>query len=37
MDRAVPYIGHETEDKSPNERGQLGLIDDYFPLVNAHR
>jgi len=25
------------EDKTSNERDQPGLIDDYFPLVNAHR
>ena len=37
MHRTVPYIGHETEDKTPNERDQLGLIDDYFPLVDVHR
>ena len=39
LERTAPCLisGHETEDKTPNERDQPGLIDNYFPLVNAHR
>ena len=32
-----PIQEHETEGKTPNERDQLGLIDDYFRVINGHR
>jgi hypothetical protein len=35
--KPCPILGHETEDETPNQRGQLDLIDDYFQLVDAHR
>src|SRR5207249_8402153 len=37
VDEQCPISGHDTEDKTPNQRGQLRLIDDYFPLVDARR